>query len=107
MNNYYLKAILLEGCPYSIAAKDLLKTNNISVEIINVNNSNNDKNKKDQNNDQHLQNIEIHKLQSKITEFLKQIRGFQHGTREGRSLTTNPAGTLGSPTGIPDKSPRR
>ncbi len=40
MNNYYLKAILLEGCSYSIAAKDLLVSNNISVEIISINNSN-------------------------------------------------------------------
>jgi glutaredoxin len=40
MNNYYLKVILLEGCPYSIAAKDLLADNNIPVEIINVNSTN-------------------------------------------------------------------
>lgn len=40
MNDYYLKAILLEGCPYSIAAKDLLATNNIPVKMINIDNVN-------------------------------------------------------------------
>ncbi len=40
MSNYYLKAILLDGCPYSIAAKDLLAVNNIPAEIVNVNSAN-------------------------------------------------------------------
>lgn len=40
MSDYYVKAILLDGCPYSIAAKDLLTTHNINTKIINVNTGN-------------------------------------------------------------------
>lgn len=40
MSDYYLKAILLEGCPYSNAANDLIKINNIPSDIITVNNIN-------------------------------------------------------------------
>ena len=40
MNDYYIKAVLLDGCPYSIAAKDLLATHNIHSNVINVNNKN-------------------------------------------------------------------
>ena len=40
MSDYYLKAVLLEGCPYSIAAKDLLAVNKIPVKITNVNQTN-------------------------------------------------------------------
>ena len=38
MSDYYIKAILLDGCPYTIAANDLLNTHNITSKIINVNN---------------------------------------------------------------------
>lgn len=37
MSDYYIKIILLDGCPYGIAANDLLKTHNIKSIIINVN----------------------------------------------------------------------
>lgn len=40
MNNYFLKAILLENCSYSIAAHKLLQTHNIPVDITWVNNDN-------------------------------------------------------------------
>ena len=40
MSDYYIKTILLDGCTYSIAANDLLKTHNIKSIIINVNTSN-------------------------------------------------------------------
>ncbi len=40
MSNYYIKAVLLDGCPYSIAAKNLLDTHKIHTNIINVNNNN-------------------------------------------------------------------
>jgi len=33
---YYLKIISLEGCPYSQAAEDLVKSNNIKSEIIRI-----------------------------------------------------------------------
>ena len=40
MSNYYIKAIMLENCPYSIDADRILKTNNISHETLWVNNTN-------------------------------------------------------------------
>ena len=40
MSDYYIKSVLLDGCPYSIAAKDLLTTHNIYSNIINVTNYN-------------------------------------------------------------------
>ncbi len=40
MSDYYIKAILLEGCPYSIAAKDLLIAHNITHQILDINSSN-------------------------------------------------------------------
>lgn len=40
MSNYYIKAILLDNCPYSINAKKILAINNIQTIIINVNNKN-------------------------------------------------------------------
>ena len=40
MSDYYITAILLEGCKYSINAKQLLENNNINAEIINVNQNN-------------------------------------------------------------------
>ena len=36
MSNYYINAILLDGCPYSNAANDLLKNNNIQCDILKV-----------------------------------------------------------------------
>jgi len=45
---YYIKAILLENCRYSIAAKKLLESHNIRTEIINVNATNKDEYKNDQ-----------------------------------------------------------
>ena len=43
MDNYSLRAILLEGCPYSNSANELLKNYNIPVDItwVNQNNKNN------------------------------------------------------------------
>lgn len=37
MSDYYIKAIMLEGCQYSINAKKLLEKHNINAEIININ----------------------------------------------------------------------
>ena len=37
MNNYYLKTIILENCPYSIAANNLLKNFNINHKSIIIN----------------------------------------------------------------------
>jgi len=46
-NNYYFKCILLEGCPYSISANNLLKEFNIKSNIEWINNNNKDKYKTD------------------------------------------------------------
>jgi len=45
--NYYIKAILLEGCGYSSRAKELLERNNIKCEIINISSTEKDKYKTD------------------------------------------------------------
>ena len=37
MSNYFIKAIILEGCPYSMKAEELLKTNNIPSDFIHIN----------------------------------------------------------------------
>jgi hypothetical protein len=47
MNEYYIKVILLEGCPYSIAANNLIYTHGISGQIINVTSTNKDQFKTD------------------------------------------------------------
>ncbi len=47
MSNYYIKAILLENCPYSIAAHELLKIHNIPSEVVWVNNEEKHKYKTD------------------------------------------------------------
>jgi glutaredoxin len=39
MNKYYLHIVYLENCPYSEAALDFIKSNNINHEIITVNHS--------------------------------------------------------------------
>ena len=48
--SYYIKAILLDNCGFSIAAHDLLKLHSINCEIINVNASNKLEYKTDQIN---------------------------------------------------------
>ena len=40
MSDYYIKAVLLEECQYSIAAENLFKNNNIMFENIKVNYNN-------------------------------------------------------------------
>jgi glutaredoxin len=40
MNNYYIKAIMLENCPYSVDADKILKTNNLQHETVWINNMN-------------------------------------------------------------------
>ena len=42
MSNYYLKAVLLDSCPYSINAKNLIQNNNINNKIIIINSNNKD-----------------------------------------------------------------
>lgn len=39
MSDYYIKAVLLENCPYSIAANELLKAHGINSKILNINNN--------------------------------------------------------------------
>jgi len=43
MSNYYIKAILLDNCSYSIAANNLIKNYNIPSKIININTNEKDK----------------------------------------------------------------
>lgn len=43
MSNYYIKAIILKGCPYSHKAEEMLKNNNIKSDFNYINYS--DKNK--------------------------------------------------------------
>jgi glutaredoxin len=45
---YYIKAILLEDCVYSIRAKELLELNKIKSDIINISSSEKDKYKTNQ-----------------------------------------------------------
>ena len=40
MNNYYIKAFLLENCPYGALAEELLKKNNIPYKKIMINKKN-------------------------------------------------------------------
>ncbi len=40
MSNYYIKAVILDSCPYSIAAKKLIENNNINNEMIIIDSSN-------------------------------------------------------------------
>lgn len=47
MTNYYIDAIILIGCPYSMAAKELLEKNNIKTKFTNINNNEKDKYKND------------------------------------------------------------
>jgi len=47
---YYIKAILLEGCGYSIRAKEILELNKINSDIINISSSEKDKYKTNQIN---------------------------------------------------------
>jgi glutaredoxin len=42
MNNYYIKAVLLENCSYSKKAGDLLKEHNIEHILVNVNSNTKD-----------------------------------------------------------------
>ena len=37
MSNYFIKAIILEQCPYSLKAEKLLKNNNITTDFVYVN----------------------------------------------------------------------
>jgi glutaredoxin len=84
MNNYYIKAIMLENCPYSIAAGELLKTHNIPNKMIWI--TQNDKDKyvtdmistypqiylKKYNNNQHLLLGGHDDLSNFISNFLSQ-----------------------------------
>ena len=40
MNSYYINAIILNGCSYSLNPQQLLESNNINHKIINVDHSN-------------------------------------------------------------------
>jgi len=50
MNSYYINAIILNNCPYSLNAQRLLKNNNINHKIINVDNNNKNNYKTDKIN---------------------------------------------------------
>jgi glutaredoxin len=47
MSNYYIDAIILNGCPYSMAAKELLEMNKIKTKFTFINQSEKDKYKND------------------------------------------------------------
>jgi hypothetical protein len=49
-NNYYIDSIILENCPYSIKAENLLKKHNIPINIITVDHDNKHKYKTSQIN---------------------------------------------------------
>lgn len=63
MNNYFLKIILLENCPYSIALDQLVKNINIPNNIIWI--SQNNKNKFKSNNIETFPQIYLNKFNSK------------------------------------------
>jgi len=48
MGNYYINAIILDGCQYSMAAKQLLESNKINTKFTIINYSEKDKYKNDQ-----------------------------------------------------------